>query len=983
MSTSEESKKSLSDVVNVIESVTKTIIPIAESIAPILEAAIPTVNQFAEALPTFIASFEAVEELSPFVNSINKVINVADVIAQEERELFENTNLESINREFSNQKRELVGSDVKNLYVAHSFGTNSAPGTVRWQRFTSPPGDCGCKCNSFQSCIGDERPVEDCCGEIPDVRDCTCSCLNRLQEIPLFVDVPVEFAFTSITAALASLVVGDTANIFLSEGLYQENELLVKNTVWFIGAGKTRTIISGSNLYRVFHIQDPQNPQTILNVTYECLTIANGLINTASGQGTALVEGAGIFFNMDSGTLTLNCVDVRNNSIEITPIVSSITSYTLRGGGISCFGRNVNLIVNNSNVHDNSLTYTANDFNAFTELLGGGIFTNANQLSIISSRVNRNQITLTNNFTNLFSSTLRGGGIYKQPRFGGLFDAFSHIYRNTDISENTILFDNYQIATTVRIFGGGIYDYSSGLFQNQTNIIIDRCRISNNSARLNTIQEVNITREESIQGGGAFLNCNNISSVQANSNGVQIVCSYITGNQISTNKLSTFAAQSNNLYQGAGLFVTGGILGVERHIDIQRSTVSSNTITVTHSSEDTVPIGFVTFSGGGLFDNTSTNTLGRIPLYVEKSTFNENSINIVNNSSINNLNFFGSGISRGNNIKRSFQIVDSTISNNYGSLLNNGSILFASVSGGGIDEGETLNAPPSRLIINSTISSNRLEVTNAQSASFNSLNLLGGGIKFPSNGNPTGIDNIINSTIVYNQLILNGSIVSSTVQGGGFIHTSGLLNLFNSIVALNSGPASADGPDMYSPGASVTTLYSLLTNGGGNNVMNGIDNNVIDPTFTIGPLANNGGPTNTHALISPGSNAAINSGNNSLAAFPGGEPVLEFDQRGPCYPRILCRTVDMGSYEFCPKTKLVLGNIPAYQEVPEGTLIPCPDPNNIIIYNDCAGDAEVYCEEQWFPEKCYTTIKRTWTAANGCQTSDPYIELIRILHRRS
>jgi hypothetical protein len=962
---------------------------VLEEVTPTVENSSPVVEQLAhQIVPEVETALPIVENIlsAPLENVVegivNDDINFEKGTVKEEQEFSENINLE-----FSNQKRELVGPDVKNLYVAHSFGTNPIPGTVRWQRFTSPPGDCGCKCDTPQSCIGDERPVEDCCGEIPDVRDCTCSCLNRSPEIPLFVDVPVEFAFTSITAALASLVVGDTANIFLSEGLYQENELLVKNTVWFIGAGKTRTIISGSNLYRVFHIQDPQNPQTILNVTYECLTIANGFINTATssiGPGALLAEGAGILFNINSGTLTLNCVDVRNNSITITPSVIGVISYTLQGGGISCNGPNISLIVNGSNVHDNSLSYSTVTLNTFSTLQGGGIFSNGDRFSIISSRVNRNHVTVTNNGPNLLSSNLSGGGIHKARRGVSIFDGSIHLYRNSDISENTLLYDNYQIAGSVTITGGGISDLSIGQFQNQTNIIIDRCRISNNLARFNNNQGANISQNQLIQGGGAYLLSGNILSTDTNSYGVVIGCSYITGNQISTNKLSTFSSPAqNNLYQGAGLFCVGNISGVEKHIDIQRSTVSSNTISVAHSSEETDPVQSLTVSGGGLFDGTSSNSLGRIPLYVEKSTFDGNSINIVNNSTINLLNLFGPGISRGINPIRIFQIVDSTISNNYGGLVNNGSIGDANVSGGGINEVTTTVGQESRLIINSTISSNRLEVTNAQSATFSSLNLFGGGINFSSNENPTGINNIINSTIVYNQLILNGEVDSSTIQGGGFIYITGSLNLFNSIVALNSGPALADGPDMYAPSASVTTLYSLLTSGGGNTVVNGSNGNVIDPTFTIGPLANNGGPTNTHALISPGSNAAINSGNNSLAAFPGEEPVLEFDQRGPCYPRILCRTVDMGSYEFCPKTKLVLGNIPAYQEVPEGTLIPCPDPNNIIIYNDCAGDAEVYCEEQWFPEKCYTTIKRTWTAANGCQTSDPYIELIRILHRRS
>jgi hypothetical protein len=57
----------------------------------------------------------------------------------------------------------------------------------------------------------------------------------------------------------------------------------------------------------------------------------------------------------------------------------------------------------------------------------------------------------------------------------------------------------------------------------------------------------------------------------------------------------------------------------------------------------------------------------------------------------------------------------------------------------------------------------------------------------------------------------------------------------------------------------------------------------------LGPLQNNGGPTETHALL-PGS-IAINRGNNAGAAG------LMFDQRGMGFPRIVGGTVDIGAYE--------------------------------------------------------------------------------------
>ena len=61
----------------------------------------------------------------------------------------------------------------------------------------------------------------------------------------------------------------------------------------------------------------------------------------------------------------------------------------------------------------------------------------------------------------------------------------------------------------------------------------------------------------------------------------------------------------------------------------------------------------------------------------------------------------------------------------------------------------------------------------------------------------------------------------------------------------------------------------------------------------LGPLANNGGPTQTFALM--GGSNAINGGDNNLANGPSG--ALTTDQRGAGFPRIVDTTVDVGAYE--------------------------------------------------------------------------------------
>ena len=62
----------------------------------------------------------------------------------------------------------------------------------------------------------------------------------------------------------------------------------------------------------------------------------------------------------------------------------------------------------------------------------------------------------------------------------------------------------------------------------------------------------------------------------------------------------------------------------------------------------------------------------------------------------------------------------------------------------------------------------------------------------------------------------------------------------------------------------------------------------------LGSPANNGGPTQTMALL-PGS-PAINAGSVALAVDQNGNP-LTTDQRGAGYPRIVNGTVDIGAFE--------------------------------------------------------------------------------------
>ena len=106
---------------------------------------------------------------------------------------------------------------------------------------------------------------------------------------------------------------------------------------------------------------------------------------------------------------------------------------------------------------------------------------------------------------------------------------------------------------------------------------------------------------------------------------------------------------------------------------------------------------------------------------------------------------------------------------------------------------------------------------------------------------------------------------------------------------------------------SSTSAYNLIGTGGSGGLVNGTNGNqvgVADPGLDPNGLQNNGGPTQTIALL-PGS-PAIDAGSNALAVDPTTGQPLTTDQRGTGYPRIVNGTVDIGAFEFQSATYLVV-----------------------------------------------------------------------------
>jgi len=189
----------------------------------------------------------------------------------------------------------------------------------------------------------------------------------------------------------------------------------------------------------------------------------------------------------------------------------------------------------------------------------------------------------------------------------------------------------------------------------------------------------------------------------------------------------------------------------------------------------------------------------------------------------------------------------------------------------------------------------------------------------------TGTLTITNSTIANNEVsqdgggISNGGDLTATNvtisgnsaagNGGAVVTAGGTLNLTHSTVTNNTGNESVHFDSNVSPTNATfnnTIIDGSITganvNGstlvGGNNLFASDDSGIlgtgnrsnIDPL--LGPLADNGGPTLTHALLS--GSPAVNSGNSSLSVDGSGIPLLT-DQRGETRSRF--GAVDIGAFE--------------------------------------------------------------------------------------
>ena len=296
--------------------------------------------------------------------------------------------------------------------------------------------------------------------------------------------------------------------------------------------------------------------------------------------------------------------------------------------------------------------------------------------------------------------------------------------------------------------------------------------------------------------------------------------------------------------------------------------------------------GFAVIQGGTINLNDATGNSANGGGIGNSGTLTLTRVSVSNNMA--NTNGSGGGISN----TGTFTLTDSTVANNQsvtaggGINTTNTSVLTitnstisgnnATGDGGGVNNTGTLN------MTNSTVSGNQI------------VSGFGGGINNANNS----AANLTNCTIAFNSTNFRGGGVANDSTGATF-------NVGNTIIAQNT--ATNRGPDAF--GTFVSNGFNLIgsslnqdpigfTNGTNGDIVGGSGPAVINPL--LNPLANNGGPTQTHELQS--ASPAIDKGNSSFG--------IVTDQRGNQrfidVPQVPTppggNSSDIGAFEFSAPT---------------------------------------------------------------------------------
>lgn len=377
--------------------------------------------------------------------------------------------------------------------------------------------------------------------------------------------------------------------------------------------------------------------------------------------------------------------------------------------------------------------------------------------------------------------------------------------------------------------GGAIFNAGGTTIVNASTIEDNRSLTTFGGGIFNNDGTVVIT-DSTIQNNAAWLGGGGLANSAVQGNGSLI----ITASQVLSN--TSYGA-------GGGIANASGEEGTAV-ITVTRSIVQGNTVLS--------PDPFSGLGGGivNIFYDTSTSSASIVT--INQSTVSGN--RAANGGGIANV----SNLPVGERTLR-FTVNSSTVSDNVaeGAVPQSG-------NGGGL-----FNTDGELIVVNSTVSGNAATGTGEM------MSGLGGGIASTALNSPATVT-IVNSTIGAN---------SAATAGGGLtnapIGATATMTVKNTIVAGNGFV------NCYNAGILTSQGHNLED---GNSCLFTQETDKVNTDPLLGPLADNGGPTETHALME--GSPAIDAGDDDACAA---EPVNGLDQRGVSRPQ--GSACDIGAYE--------------------------------------------------------------------------------------
>ena len=482
-----------------------------------------------------------------------------------------------------------------------------------------------------------------------------------------------------------------------------------------------------------------------------------------------------------------------------------------------------------------------------TDALGGGILNNGGNLTLNNVMVQNNMARAGNvGVTRANGYSANGGGLYS---IGGALTLAAPTIANNQVTGGR----GGDSSQVVYRAGDGGSASGAGLYASGGSLDLSDGMIANNRAtggRGGDGSFVQTTpsgggfglggRGGAAQGGGLYVNGGSLT---------------VASSTITSNHGIGGPGGVNGYYGGAG---GGGlyILSNAGTLTVSNSTLSGNT------ASDNTFSGSTQFGGGGIYNAGA--------LTVSNSTLSGNT-----------TSRDGGGIYNG--YSATLMVSNSTLSGNTasygGAISNTGTVTVSNCTlssntadayyGGG---GGIFNGDGTLTVTDSTVSAN----------SANGGEAWGGGI-YTYSTRPVTLTNV--------------TLTANRARTGGGLRVGvelPVLVLHNTLIAGNFRGATGTTRDDVSGALNSGGDYNLIGDGTGMiGLSNGVNGNLvgsaavpIDPL--LGPLQDNGGPTQTHALM-PGS-PAIDAGNNAYAT--------DWDQRGEGFPRIVNGIIDIGAFEF-------------------------------------------------------------------------------------